>query len=218
MKPNRKPVIVATAADSVMKVGDGRGFIIEAGHRRLVITAAHCLPHLPPPHGASYNEERTYADLLGSLGAKPEIWAECIYVDPVADIAVLGSVDSQAMYNEGNAYDALVDHRPVLTIADVPDSAPAWILRLNCEWVRCNVRHIGRPMSANPLWIEDAAAPIQAGMSGSPIIDGNGAAIGIVCTVCLPGGPEGKSTSGGGDPNPRLQAQLPGWLVSASNA
>jgi hypothetical protein len=78
----------------VVKVGGGRGFIIE--HRvkvppmksrlrhqprrvlfakyRLVITAAHCLPHLPPVLPAC-SEERTYKDLLGNLdGSKKDVW------------------------------------------------------------------------------------------------------------------------------------------------
>ena len=84
-----------------MKVGDGRGFIIEAGDQRLVITAAHCLPHFPPCHGASYTEERTYPDFIGPLGeSAPKVWAECLFADPVGDIAVLGSPDDQALYDE----------------------------------------------------------------------------------------------------------------------
>lgn len=56
---------------AVIRVGDGRGFIVEHGHDRLVITAAHCLPEFPPCHGASFLEERTYGNLLGLLGAEP---------------------------------------------------------------------------------------------------------------------------------------------------
>jgi hypothetical protein len=89
----------------VVKVGGGRGFIIEQCirvnrrrigklrlqpfvDRRLVVTAAHCLPHLPPADQGSHAYERTYKDLLSSLdGAKKNVWAECLFADPVADIA-----------------------------------------------------------------------------------------------------------------------------------
>jgi len=44
------------------------------------ITAAHCLPDLPRCHAASLTEDRTYKALLGPLGRKPTVWAECLSV------------------------------------------------------------------------------------------------------------------------------------------
>lgn len=100
----------------VVKVAEGRGFVIEhpvkippSSHpehstvrflkHRLVVTAAHCLPKLPPAHAAAFSSERTYK-LLGSLdGSKSGVWAECLFADPVADIAVLGRPDDQALRN-----------------------------------------------------------------------------------------------------------------------
>src|SRR4051794_12052161 len=92
---------------SILRVGGGRGFVIDKDGARFVITAAHCLTvpvtvygdtaskgaTLPPAHGGSFSAERTYPRLLGPLAAKPLIPAECLFVDPVADLAVLGSVD-----------------------------------------------------------------------------------------------------------------------------
>lgn len=62
-----------TVKDAVIiKVGKGRGFIIEAGNYRLIITCGHCLGRrLPPCHGASKPLERMYANLLGRIGKKP---------------------------------------------------------------------------------------------------------------------------------------------------
>lgn len=34
---------------SVLQVGHGRGFVVLANDKAYVITAAHCLPFLPPP-------------------------------------------------------------------------------------------------------------------------------------------------------------------------
>jgi len=80
------PKKIARLTSSVVTVGDGRGFVIEDNrHKRLVITAAHCLPHFPPCHGTSYTEERTYKKLLAPLKAKPTVWAECLFADPIAD-------------------------------------------------------------------------------------------------------------------------------------
>lgn len=37
-------------AQAVIRVGDGRGFMVERQRQRFVLTAAHCLPRLPPAH------------------------------------------------------------------------------------------------------------------------------------------------------------------------
>src|ERR1700676_1265757 len=116
--------------ECVVKVGEGRGFIISyranvpqppkelpelKGFQapkfiedRLVVTAAHCLPEWPPPCSASYRQERT-SQLLGRLGnSANDVWAECLFADPVADIAVLGCPDDQAFGDEADAYHSLV--------------------------------------------------------------------------------------------------------------
>jgi hypothetical protein len=178
----------------------GRGFIVEDSRRRYryVITAAHCLPHQPPAIGGiSYTYECTYQKFLGPLGSKRHgVWAECLFADPVGDIAVLGEPDNQEMSEKADAYGRLVAHRP-FTISDVPlprQKVPAKLLSLDGRWFDCAVENFGRA-----LWIEDVAENIASGMSGSPIIDANGSAVGIVCT-----------SSG---PNPHLAAHLPGWLL-----
>jgi hypothetical protein len=199
----------------LVQVGGGRGFLIDAGHRRLVITAAHCLPErceecgsrVPPAHGASHLEERTYANLLAALGAEPRVWAECLFADPVADIAVLGAPDSEALSDEAEEYDALVEPGEPLAIGCVPDltdprgsGTPARLVTLENRLVRCEVSAVG----GGPLWIANAREPIRGGMSGSPIISEDGAALGVVCI--------GTGSEGG--PNPRLTHHLPAWLVA----
>src|ERR1700758_5675556 len=123
-KARRHPLV---SPDCIVKVGDGRGFLSEyrahprsvvssSQHLRLrrfidrsvIVTAAHCLPNLPPAHAGALQEERTYKDLLGSLdGSKKHIWAECLFVDPVADIAILDSPDEQAFDEQADAYHSL---------------------------------------------------------------------------------------------------------------
>jgi hypothetical protein len=112
--------------NAVLRVGGGRGFIVNYrahfGHPKpVVITAAHCLPKkLPPPHPARYLEEATYRRLLGPLAGKRTVWAECLFVDPVADIAVLGQPDDQALSEEADAYNELVAGLTPLMVADAP--------------------------------------------------------------------------------------------------
>src|SRR5580765_2407384 len=75
----------------IVTAGSGRGFVVESAGERLVITAAHCLPFLPPAQSFFGSKERTYGPLLSPLGDQPLAWAACRFVDPIADIAVLGS-------------------------------------------------------------------------------------------------------------------------------
>ncbi len=94
---------------TVIQVGEGREFIIATEEARYVITAAHCLPQLPPAHPWSYLQERTYADFLGLLGGPRDVWAECLFVDPVADLAVLCQPDNQELYDQADAYSRLTE-------------------------------------------------------------------------------------------------------------
>src|SRR5450631_3814027 len=75
----------------------------------------------------------------------------------------------------------------------ITNGAAAWVLSLDRKWQPCLVRSGGRFLS-----IKDRK--IEGGMSGSPIIDANGAAIGLISTG-----------SGGGDYY-RLIGRKPSWL------
>ena len=188
---------------AIVTVGDGRGFIVEGPLGRVVITAAHCLPHLPPAHAAAYTGEKTYADLLGPLGEKPTIWAECLFVDPVSDLAIMGTPDNQELYQQADAYDTLVASG-ALKIASAPRTSRAWLFSLDGKWFPC-VLH-AHPMA---LDITKAASGIMRGMSGSPIVNNSGAAVGVVCVAS---GADLRDCREGG-PNPRLVGNLPGWLT-----
>lgn len=202
----------AAVAQAVVKVGDGgRGFTVETEHfnriSRVIITAAHCLrPSLPPAHPWSYTEARTYPRLLGPLGkAKPTVWGECLFADPLADIAVLGSPDNQALGDEANAYDELMDGiaRP-FAVADAPGikrdivklphpsakfsepfeiatpgRAVTLVLSLDGTWIECAMERRG-----SWLWVEQDEI-FEGGMSGSPILSPVGQAIGVVSTGTL---------------------------------
>src|SRR5215467_14301412 len=84
-------MIFETLTAGVITAGSGRGFVVEGAGESVVITAAHCLPFLPPTQSFFRPEERTYGPLLAPLGNEPRAWAVCRFVDPIADIAVLGS-------------------------------------------------------------------------------------------------------------------------------
>src|SRR5262245_25074185 len=112
------------ARRAVLKVGGGRGFVVETGGQRMVITAAHCLPHLPPTNNLD-PWERTYKTLLGPLGGDATVWTECLFVDPVADLAVLGAPDNQALSEEYFRYEELVAAAVPIRIAEAPENGRA---------------------------------------------------------------------------------------------
>lgn len=203
---------------AVVRVGDGRGFVIETEREtRFVVTAAHCLPHLPDPHPWA---ERTYPKLIGPLGAEPTIWTECVFVDAVSDLAVLGSPDNQRLYEEAPGYEEFVGAvaalpigglsyaRATRTLSDgtsflMPPQAEGEVrlLSLDGRWFSCTVQSGG-----NGLWLKDAVEGIAGGMSGSPVLTPDGVAIGVVSNS---EGLEGRE----GGPSPELLAHLPGWLA-----
>lgn len=176
------------------------------GRTRVVITAAHCLPKLPVALAGGDTQELTYRELLGPLGeARPTVWAECWFVDAIADLAVLGSPDNQVFFDESDAYDVLVDRARPLPIG-AAKKGRAWVLGLDGRWFRYDLE---KPRS--PLWSTSPAEPITGGMSGSPIVQG-GRAVGVVSTTSDTRGADGthRSEHAAG---PCLIDDLPGRLV-----
>jgi hypothetical protein len=199
---------MTSLVDAVITVGKGRGFLIEHEHQRLVITAAHCLPRrkVPPPHPARYNHECTFPLLAPLSKRRTAIWAEVLFVDPVADIAVLGEPDGQVFFGEHEAFMAFTEARPVFEMGDIlPHPRPSlarpetWkrqthsvqALRLDGQWGTGRASHTGRSLLLDGIRFE-------RGMSGSPIITPDGRAVGVVSTDLI---------------SPRLAGDLPAWLA-----
>ena len=97
------------AVGTVIQVGDGRGFVVATDYTCYVITAAHCLGKLPEAYPAREYFEATQRDFLGPLGGPREVWAECLFIDPVADIAVFGTPETQELYRQALAYEELTE-------------------------------------------------------------------------------------------------------------
>jgi hypothetical protein len=200
------PFNESEAKRAVLTVGHGRGFVVESARSYLVITAAHCLPQLPVAD-PSADQERTYRRLLSPLGKEPLVTTECWFVDPVSDLAVLGPPDDQALFNDYEAYDKLMKSSAVLPTAPVPAQVgvefAGWLLSLKGGWYRCSLS-----LYDGGLWVSDASEAILGGMSGSPILNGDGVAIGVIS--CSSGKDSDVHIEGG--PNPRLIHHLPIWL------
>jgi hypothetical protein len=207
--------------DAVITVGTGRGFVIEvpvvtwdqACRERYVVTAAHCLPTIPLCSAERNLSEVTYKPLLSELGEAPYVWAECVFVNPVTDLAVLGHPDWEEWKDHANVYYEFV--RSVtnpLRVGAAPgqrydytddNDEEAWLLSLDRHWFECRVHYLH---SFGPLYVYKTAEPIRGGMSGSPIVLADDTAIGVLTTTR-------GYVEGYGTPNPRLTSDLPGWLL-----
>ena len=135
------------AKAAVIRVGTARGFVVKGPKDDpVVITASHCLRRLPR---VDRSESRgIYPNLIGLLNHKPTIWTECLFVDPIADIAVLGSVDAQALPEEADAYDSLFQPIKPIPIGPMEENTKAWLLSLKGEWFECEAQYEKRADSA----------------------------------------------------------------------
>jgi Trypsin-like peptidase domain len=182
------------AKGAVIRVGakGGRGFIVSPGEdedERYVITAAHCLPRsrYPSPGLANSATELTFPNFLGQLSQKRlTIWAELYAINLCDDFAVLRAPDNQALSDQFEQYEKFTE--APITISASPDALaphlwennpgkPAWMLSLDGEWQPCVVYNGGRFLTLK------TEHKIEDGMSGSPIIDDRGAAIGVISTA-----------------------------------
>jgi hypothetical protein len=204
--------------NGVVTVGGGRGFILEHRvyfdfgegwrkiRRKVVATASHCLPEPPRMPCFSY-QETTFAKLLAPLGEEPSIWVDCLFFDPVADIAILGEPDNQVLGEEWDAYNALVDKRRPFALAP-PETGEGYMLALDGVTWKPTAMKVHVTIGGLGLSI----GPTISGQSGSPILNARGQAVALVS----------KGGASNGVPNdlnggqPILRLTLPPWLTRAS--
>jgi hypothetical protein len=204
--------------EAVVRIGDGgRGFILEVAEScRYVVTAAHCLPaeRLPTPHLANGIRELTFPEFIGSLAkrAKQTIWGELCVFSLTDDVAAFREPDGQELYKQAAEYGEFIDAVAFKIGAPPPlvppykwktvPGTPAWVLSLDCTWMPCTVHTNGR-------FLTTRGTKIESGMSGSPILNANGAAIGLISTSAGLTGYDGF----GDDRHPSLVDCLPPWLL-----
>jgi hypothetical protein len=70
------------------------------------------------PRGIS--KKKPISACSARLEGECTVWARCLFVDPVADIAVLGEPDNQELHDQADAYDHLVDETTPFAVADAP--------------------------------------------------------------------------------------------------
>src|SRR5260370_28983613 len=165
---------------AVLRVGEGRGFLVKRPPQCRVLPPAPCLPDLPPPHSCAYLEELTYRRLLGPLGTEPTVWAHILFVDPVADIAVLGAPDGQVLSEQADTYEALMASAHPLAVAEAPiqrdhkaAEGEARVLSLDGHWRDGRVVRRGGLLGLTP------GAILLTRIAGSPINNISRNALGV---------------------------------------
>jgi hypothetical protein len=95
-------------------------------------------------------------ELLGPLGTAPLIWGKCVFVDPVSDLAVLGSPDGQAFDEDvGTAWDEFIEDVEPLQL-DTDQPIRGWMLSLDGYWMPCTIQI----MRHGALVVKDAVGGI----------------------------------------------------------
>jgi hypothetical protein len=194
------PDVLDRADRATILVGRGRGFVVEGADGRLVVTAAQCLPHVPPSIIDPILDQRTFGNVLAPLRSELRVSARCLFIDPIGDLAVLGPVEGEEMVAEVRAYETLVQSLAALQVGHVRGEEAALFAARDRCWFQCTASCSGR----GPLFVRADAAALSASMPGALIITEDGLAVGIVASA---------EDQGGGARQPALADHLPGWLV-----
>jgi hypothetical protein len=92
----------------------------------------------------------------------------------VADVAVLGSPDNQALWDEAEAYEALTEEKAIRVGEAAPEQS-VWLLELNGRWQRAVAKHL-----EGPIWLEAEPDCIQGGYVWLADMTEDAVAVGVV--------------------------------------
>jgi hypothetical protein len=190
--------------EHVIQVGNGRGFVLYDENREpIVVTACHCLPSLPR---ADRSNRRCVRDrLIAPLRERPSIAAECLFADPIADIAILGRPPENSA-----AFNQLVSSVVPLRIGRIADERRNTILKVQLlslldYWFSCDAIH-----ARGALWLTCADDKICSGQSGSPLLAADGS---VIAVLVIANGDPSKDVFDSGGPQPCLAHCLPAWVL-----
>jgi CBS domain-containing protein len=193
------------AKATVILLGNvGQGVLVSGN---LIVTAAHCIDFKCEGEmvlGDYYIEE--ILTTLGTLKVRP------LAVEPVKDIAVLGSLDDQTFPGEAERFEEFCTATEPVVVGqgdyDLFQELPVYIYNGHRGmWIKGSA-HLwaeDEPM----LWLE-SDEQIEGGTSGGPIVDESGTLVGIVSNMSINGDNGRKCT--GNFPRPHLT--LPVWVCS----
>lgn len=193
---------VEKAVVRISKKG-GRGVLVD-GHK--ILTAAHCITwecEGGMTVGDFFIEEIEMGDK--HLKVQPEI------VEPVMDIAVLGTLDEQTFEHEPqNFFDACEEIEPVKICTEEFErlkDIKAFVSTHDNGWIEAEVRQYRKEVPY--LWIS-SNTQINSGTSGSPVVTENGELLGVISWISEKH--EFGNQCKGRIPRPHLA--LPKWIYN----
>ena len=181
----------------------GRGFVVHGGY---ILTAAHCVPW--NGDGLMALDIPFHVTVVTPHGQR--ITGRVVAVEPVSDIAVIGSPDCQAFYAESNTFDDFVESGERLIVCDdeypFGEWFPVHVFTHECEWISGKAMYKG---DASTLCFQTRPT-IPNGTSGSIFVNDRGEVVGIVSSSTETNGDEPSSGTCG-----RPCQCLPVWILRA---
>jgi len=133
----------------------------------------------------------------------PEFRLSVYAVEPVADLAVLGAPDNQAIPDDASAFEEFVEATEAVPVCDrdfgADAAVPVRVLTHHGAWTE------GTASDATDGcgWLLPQAK-IEAGTSGGPVMDGDGQLVGVISHSCETPPFDGRM--------PRPHRALPAWV------
>ena len=193
---------VEKATVSLPKLG-GQGVLVEGG---FILTAAHCIAW--KCDGSMVLGDHFIEDISTSLGI---LKVSPLAVEPVNDIAVLGSLDSQTFFSEADEFEKFCENTDAVPLClsnfELFQPFPVYVRTHKQEWVKGDAQQCYE--HAPSLWVE-TDDQIEGGTSGGPIINEAGELVGISSNFCVVADSQQKCN--GSVPRPHLA--LPAWVVN----
>ena len=196
----KKLVAGATFTIQTKERGKGQCVLVEGG---LIITAAHCLEW-------DCTGKMAMGDLYWNKikTASGDLIASTVAVEPVSDIAVLGSPDPQLLpENKAFAFEEWCERiAPIKLLRKTPKARepfPVWIRTHFKTWVA----GMGTFYGGGATFAYKTGSEIQSGTSGGPIVNHAGELVGVVShgtNNCI----QGKYDSAAA----LLSLALPAWI------
>jgi S1-C subfamily serine protease len=155
----------------------GHGVIVP-GH--FIVTAAHVITHRQ-----LYLSAGLHDDLLESIEINGQVYtADVWFIDPIADVAVLGVPDVQKFAEASHFEDVLDQIRPVpISQAVLPFDRPIavhlqrYLGRRRSAWITGQVTRFDQRGAHLSI---DTKESITGGSSGGPVVSNQGSLLGVV--------------------------------------
>jgi hypothetical protein len=152
----------------------GRGILVGGN---LVLTAAHCIDY--KSDGSMVLGDYFIEEIETAQGER--LKASPVAVEPVQDIAVLGSLDGQEFYKEAERFETFCENTRPLTVCqgdvEIFQKFPVYVYNLDRTWVPGRAQKCNE--AATSLFLEPIRE-IRSGASGGPIVNELGEVVGLV--------------------------------------